>query len=252
MKKLPKLSLADMKALLPPLPVLANESQEQFEKLFDQVVAALDAQDMVELILVWDFVLASWELARYARHRAVTFDRKFKNILADQVSHLADQKARREALAQRLAEYVGQRPSEVGHLIQLEDKVIEADRGVNEILKRTPGELAYNRGLEKNIALHKDQEFLIASCTKRCGQALAMLDRYRQDLGTRVEQATKEILDAEYNSVENQPAQIAPPLVPAAEPEAEKQDPPDQSSTDGSNREAPPVSEGSAEGGANE
>jgi hypothetical protein len=40
-----KLSLAEMKALLPPMPVLANESQEQFEKLFDQVARTLNVQD---------------------------------------------------------------------------------------------------------------------------------------------------------------------------------------------------------------
>jgi hypothetical protein len=62
----------------------------------------------------------------------------------------------------------------------------------------------------------------MASITKRRDQALEMLNRYRQGLGKRAEQATKEILDAEYNVVENQAAQIAPPMVPAAEPEVKK------------------------------
>jgi hypothetical protein len=124
--KVSTLKLTGMKELLPPVPVLATESLEQFEKIFDQVVAALHVDDMVELILVRDFVLASWEVARYARHRAVAFDRKFKDTLEVQVSHLCDQKARREALAQRLAEYLGHRPPEVSHLVKLEDTVTEA------------------------------------------------------------------------------------------------------------------------------
>jgi hypothetical protein len=40
MTKQPKLNLADMKALLPPVPVIATESLEQVEKIFDQVVAS--------------------------------------------------------------------------------------------------------------------------------------------------------------------------------------------------------------------
>jgi len=76
--------------------------------------------------------------------------------------------------------------------------------------------------------------------TKRCHQALEMFDRYRQGLGRRAKEVMEEVLDAEYQVVEsmpenpaadNQPAQIAPPMVPAAEPEAEKQEVPDQSVT---------------------
>jgi hypothetical protein len=34
---------------------------------------------MVELILIRDFAIPSWELDRYTRHRTVAFDRKFKD-----------------------------------------------------------------------------------------------------------------------------------------------------------------------------
>jgi hypothetical protein len=64
-----------MKALLPPLPVLAIESLEQFEKIFDQLIASLKCQDMVEMIHIRDFAFAAWEEARYTRHRVVAFDR---------------------------------------------------------------------------------------------------------------------------------------------------------------------------------
>lgn len=153
MSKAVKLSMVQMKALLPPMPVLANESQEQFEKFFDQVATTLDVQDPVELILIRDFVWPSWEIARYTRHRVVAFDRKFKDIVASQVEHLQNKKTRREALAQRLAEYVGQRPAEASQLVELEDKVMEAHDEIAEILKTTPSELAYNRALERSVEL---------------------------------------------------------------------------------------------------
>ena len=47
---------------------------------------------MVELMLIRDFVIPSWELARYTRHRAVGFDRKFKETLETQLQHLQSQK----------------------------------------------------------------------------------------------------------------------------------------------------------------
>ena len=71
---------------------------------------------------------ASWEEARYLRHRAVAFDRKFKDTLELQVQHLASQQARREALAKALAEHLTQRPPEAQHLMHLEEKVAEAQQ----------------------------------------------------------------------------------------------------------------------------
>jgi hypothetical protein len=218
-----RLSVVDMKALLPPLPVLAIESLEQFEKIFDQVVASLKCQDMVEMIHIRDFAFAAWEEARYTRHRVVAFDRKFKDVVAGEVPDYRDPKVRQKAVAERLAEHLAYRPRDIGHLIELEDKVMEAADDVTALLKRTPAELAYNKALERNIDFHKDLEFLITSIRKRRNEALKMLDYYRQSLGKRAEQIMAEILDAEFNLVpnqagENQLPQVAsspPPPVPA-------------------------------------
>jgi hypothetical protein len=220
MGKVVKLSVVDMKALLPPVPVLATESLEQFEQIFDQLVASLKCQDMVELIHIRDFALAAWEEARYTRHRVVAFDRKFKDVVAGEVPDDRDPKRRQKAVAERIAEYLPYRPQDVGHLIELEDKVMEAADDVTALLKRTPAELAYNKALERNIGLHKDLEFLITSIRKRRDEALEILDRYRQSLGRRAEQSMAEILDAEFNLVpnqagENQLPQIALSSAPA-------------------------------------
>jgi hypothetical protein len=225
MGKVVKLSLAEVKALLPPMPVLANESQDQFERFFDQVMIAVDVQDPVELILIRDFVWPSWEIARYSRHRVVAFDRKFKDLLESQVEHLQSKAARREALAQQLAEYLAQRPGEASHLVALEDKVVKAHDEVSEILKTTPSELAYNRALERNINFHKDLEFLITSATKRRDRALEMLDRYRNGLGRRVKRTMDDILEAEFGFVNGRMAEAlmqrsAPQLAPPPELDA--------------------------------
>jgi hypothetical protein len=127
------------------LPVLAIESLEQFEKIFDQLVASLKCQDMVEMIHIRDFAFAAWEEARYTRHRVVAFDRKFKDVVAGEVPDYRDPKVRQKAVAERLAEHLAYRPRDIGHLIELEDKVMEAADDVTALLKRTPAELAYNK-----------------------------------------------------------------------------------------------------------
>jgi hypothetical protein len=226
--KIAKLSLADMKALLPPQPVLATESMEQFEKIFDQVAIRLNVKDIVELIQVRAFVTASWDEARYTRHRAVAFDRKFKETLEKQVEHLESKQARREALSRALAEHLGPGPAQARYLVHLEERVCDAHTEIEDLLKRTPTELAYNKALERSIVFHKDLEFLITSISNRRNEALEMLERYRQGLGKRAEQIMEEILDAEYSqaetpAIENQVPQIAPPLAASTAPEADNQ-----------------------------
>jgi hypothetical protein len=240
-----RLSLIEMKALLPPVPVLATESREQFEKIFDQLVVSLKCQDMVELIHIHDFALATWEEARYTRHRVVAFDRKFKDVVAGEVPDHRDPNVRQKAIAERLAEHLAYRPRDVGHLIELENKVMEAADDVSAVLKRTPAELAYNKALERSVDLHKDLEFLITSMRKRRNEALEMLDYYRQSLGKRAEQTMAEILDAEFNLVPNQADEnrlphvasaLAPPVAVQAQHEVAdagasmKDNPPDAAS----------------------
>jgi hypothetical protein len=218
MGKVVRLSVVDMNALLPPVPVLATESLQQFEKIFDQLIASLKCQDMVELIHIRDFAVAAWEEARYTRHRVVAFDRKFKDVVAGEVPDYRDPNVRQKAVAERLAEHLAYRPRDIGHLIELEDKVIEVADDVTALLKRTPAELAYNKALEQNINFHKDLEFLITSIRKRRNEALQMLDFYRQGLGKRAEQIMAEILDAEFNLVPNQAGENQLPQVASSPP----------------------------------
>ena len=111
------------------------------------------------MIHIRDFAFAAWEEARYTRHRVVAFDRKFKDVVAGEVPDYRDPKVRQKAVAERLAEHLAYRPRDIGHLIELEDKVMEAADDVTALLKRTPAELAYNKALERNIDFHKDLEF---------------------------------------------------------------------------------------------
>lgn len=212
----------EMKTLLGPPPILSTESAERFGQVFDQLIACLKPQDMVEGILVWEFAIPSWEINRYTRHRTVSFDRSFKQSLDFQVQRVKTQKARKEQLASDLAAHLTLTPSDIAHPTRLETEIKDLSSEIAEILKRTPSELDHCHALEKSLAFHKDVEFLITSLTKRRNEALQMLDFYRAGLGKRVEEAMGNILDAEYKLVQEQPQQsAAPPIVPAETGEAE-------------------------------
>jgi hypothetical protein len=208
----------EMYALLGPPPILSTESAERFNGIFDQLVACLKPRDHLELMLIRDFAVASWEADRYIGHRSLSFNRCFRQNIEQQVQQLKAQNARRKERVTNFHRQSGERPHDVAALVELERKILESDEEMEALLKRTPSELDLHEAIEKRIALHKDLEFLIASLTKRKNEALEMLERYRKGLGKRVAEALDEILEGEFKEVDA-PARLeeaaAPKLIPA-------------------------------------
>lgn len=216
--KVTTLSSAEIKSLLWPPAILSTESVERFEKVFDQLVAAFDLQDMVEATLVWDFAVASWESNRYTRNRALSFDRGFQKELYCQVEKIKGQRARKQDPRCGVSLNYNPSQSEIENLMRREGGADNSDSEIGEILNRTPSESDHSYALEKGINFHKDVEFLIASLTKRRNGALQMLDFYRAGLGRRVDDAMNEILEGEYKVISEQPQNIeSPPVVPPTE-----------------------------------
>ena len=197
-----------LKQLLGPAPILSTESEEQFDQIFDQLIAALKPQDMVEGILTRDFAVPSWEINRNVRYRTLSLERSFRQSLDFQVQRIKSQNARKQELRKELAQTLAQTPADIARLTQLESKVYSSDKDIDEILNRTPSELDHCHALEKTIDFHKDVEFLITSLTKRRNEALQMLELYRAGLGKRADETMNEILDAEYQVVDDQPQQV--------------------------------------------
>jgi hypothetical protein len=214
-------STAEIKSLLWPPSILSTESAERFEKVFDQLIVAFDLQDMAEATLVWDFAVASWEISRYTRSRALSFDRSFQKELYCQVEKIKGRRITNKSPTTRLSLNLSPSQSEVADLIRLDGGTDNSDSEIGEILNRTASELDHSYALEKGMNFHKDVEFLIASVTKRRNSALQMLDLYRSGLGKRVDDTMKQILDAEYQVVKEQPQQIeSPSVVPSSSPAA--------------------------------
>ena len=219
-------TLTELKELLGPVLVLSSESAEQFKKVLDKLLARFNAQDIVDVILIRGFAEADWDARRYSLLRTVSFERGFKQRLDYQVQRIKAQRARQQQQANNLAEYAALKPDDIAEATRLEQKLHDSSDEVQEVLKRTPTELDHAHTLEKTISFHKDVEFIIASITKRRNEALQMLDLYRAGLGKQVETAMNEIIEGEYEEVEDQHQQVeSPPLVPSTTPAVERRSP---------------------------
>ena len=144
-----RLGLADLETLASPPPVLRSEDRELYEKIRDRFMACFAPVDLLEWHLVNRLIEEAWFIKRYTRHQTVAVERWYQQSLEFQAQRVKAQSARKETLANSLAERMTQRPPEVADLLHLEEKVLESPAELDEILQRTPTELQHNRALEK-------------------------------------------------------------------------------------------------------
>src|SRR5690348_15725287 len=214
-KKLTKTELAACQALLGPPPVLSTENVENFRGILDWVMECLETSNAVEMLLVWDFVVATWELNRYVRHRALAVERWHAQSLQAMAHHAKLQQARKEERIDRKATEMGVKPADIGHLVALEDKVEDSTSIIDDILQRKPTEREHNRAIEKGITFLEKLDWLINRATARRNGALRELDLYRAGLGARVSAAVDNIIEGtcqDLTAPSEQPS--SPPLVP--------------------------------------
>ena len=138
-----KAYLADLEILASPQPVLRSEDRELYEKIRDRFMACFAPKDVLEWHLVNRLIEEAWFIKRYTRHQTVAVERWYQQSLEFQAQRVKAQSARKETLANSLAERMTQRPPEVADLLHLEEKVLESPAELDEILQRTPTELQH-------------------------------------------------------------------------------------------------------------
>ena len=213
-----KINLPETLTLLAPAIVLRTERQEHYDQIVAHYQACFVPKDILECTLLQRPAEATWLIMRYTRHQTVAIERWYDQSLAFQVQRIKSQNARREALASELADKMVQKPADIAHLVEREDKVFDADQELADILERTPTELEHNRALEKSVVFQDQLDKLITSATKRFNDALELFEHYREGLGRRLRQTADQILVGEFEEVERPLEQIAaPPLATSGE-----------------------------------
>jgi len=211
------LGLADLETLASPPPVLRSEDRELYEKIRDRFMACFAPKDVLEWHLVNRLIEEAWFIKRYTRHQTVAVERWYQQSLEFQAQRVKAQSARKETLANSLAERMTQRPPEVADLLHLEEKVLESPAELDEILQRTPTELQHNRALEKSMLFQEQLDKLIASATKRFNDTLELFEHYREGLGQRLRWVAEDILKADgpEHDGDGSPETEGPSIVPS-------------------------------------
>ncbi len=218
--------LKEFGALFGSPPVLSTEDPKLFQGILEQVMAAIQCENVIVLLLIRHFVYASWKLERYIRHDTIAIERRYRQQLEFQAKRITDQHALREAKKRELAEASTNAPQDIAHLIDLERKAMDATSEVCRALQQTASEIDHNLALEKSAEFREHLDRLIQSETKRRNDALQQIELYRAGLGQSVSAAAKQIIDAEFEEIPVKPvvAKSAPKRITTPAPELDDDD----------------------------
>src|ERR1044071_3437460 len=77
-----KPTIAELKALFGPPPVLSSESEDHYYEILLRFMSCLKPRNHLERSLVKDIADATWEIKRYSRYKTLTVERKFRERVA--------------------------------------------------------------------------------------------------------------------------------------------------------------------------
>jgi hypothetical protein len=196
---LTKEEIAGARRLFGPAPVLTSEEPERFEEFFTQLANALKPGDFMEVLLIWHFTLASWNLNRYTLHAAVAIERRHEEGVRQELQRARLQHAQKKQEIR--AEIRGCRPNDIAALAELEEIIDSTPDDMQEIQKRKKKERDHNLAFERSIAFQEQLDRLTNNATRRRDDTLAQLELYRAGLGIQAKEASNQILEGEFQEI---------------------------------------------------
>jgi hypothetical protein len=189
---------AEINELLGPPPILSSERRKAFDSIQARFVEAIKPKDFIEMMLIRDLTIHTWDLMRYSRHKALAIERKYKEFAAIEDSRKKAEQQRKEAWAARGHEQPGKPTTEIDRLFDLEVAVEDSVNDIDAIVAQRPEELQYAKALEAGIEYYERLDRLMSVATRRRDETLQQIDMYRHGLGAQLRRVSNEIIEGDF------------------------------------------------------
>lgn len=241
--KSPASILAKYKKLLGPAPILSSENPKDYDAIMARFTECLEPQNLIELMLINDLTVSTWEIMRYSQHKILLIERqhakhqaieekrrqqeqkrKEDNAYWDEQRQKAKQNSEeREQTKQETTEQSEQieqvdAPDQAGapttlfkRMIDLEEIVDSTVSDVDEILEAPADELDHAEALEAVIDCHERYDRLQSVAIARRNNMLRQIAFVRQGLGQQLRRVSDDIIDGEVSETEHEAPSLASP-----------------------------------------
>jgi hypothetical protein len=170
-------------ALFGPAPLIDGEDQVAYDELLAQVTSAVNPTDIIEKILVRDFVDLDWEVSRLRRLKASLMSATAYTGVEAVLQPLGAE----AGLADEWA--AGKR----GAIKRVDRMLASAGLTMNSVMAQT---------LCNNIEVIKCIEDMIAAAEARRNDALCAIERHRVMLAHALRRAVRQVEDTEYQVID--------------------------------------------------
>jgi hypothetical protein len=140
-----KTKVAELLQLFGPPPVLSSESIQAYEEAMTLLLGSFLPQDFMEQLLVKEVADSTWEAARYARHKTLVMERRFRARLAYQAQRRKAAAGSKMSPAKTSAEQNGRLSTDP------EDVLEELVEQIDGMVLKPANELDHARALEVGI-----------------------------------------------------------------------------------------------------
>jgi hypothetical protein len=167
------MSVAELKMLCGPPPVLSSENVKAYERMMLGFIQSLRPRDFVERMFIRNLPDCSWEVLRYTRHKSLHMEREVRSLLEHRAQALsaADQNKEEPTRAPAAAEENGKLPD-----------AMHTAQGHVALLRRPTG-LDHADALEHGIEYAERLDKLLNAATGRRNDVLEQFHQYRDRMG---------------------------------------------------------------------
>jgi hypothetical protein len=210
-------TLAELRELLGPPPVLSTENAKAYDEIEARLMECHAPEDFMMQLFIHQLTVCTWEMMRITRQKPWAIERKFRQLRQFQAQRAKAATQNRDPQLRGLAQSDRKPTTELGRMLELEDVVDNAVHDVDEILNRAPEELDHARAFEATIVYLGQLDQLYNAAVARRNDVLAQIERYRHGLGRRLRKASDEIINAEFNEAEQESKQVCGPACQTTE-----------------------------------
>jgi hypothetical protein len=169
-----------------------------YQKVLVNLMQSLKPRDFLEQCYIRDVAVATWDIIRYSRHKALAVERRYRQRIEFQARKAEEAQHRKDILRKQMAENGGRATTDAQRALELLDKIESSVDDVDKILKGTPTEIDDDRALEESIQYYGVLDKLQREASQTRKDALEQLEWYRTGLGKAGERVSDEIIDAEF------------------------------------------------------
>jgi len=229
----PAKSLAKLKTLFGPPPVLGSEDPKAYDAIMVQTLIAIEPRNFIGELLVKNLADAFWEAKRYLRFKNLVVERQY--LERQEMDGEFEEEAEGEQLAESTPD--GEKtegvdkPAEDGEqidqaeeikepgapttqferMLDLEQVVDTVLTDCDEISAGPADELKYAAAFDANITHYERLDRLYAVAMARIEDVLKQLDLYEQGLGSRLRRVADDVIEGEFRETTEEPVSIQGP-----------------------------------------